>query len=204
MENTAQPELDFSQPQPVGKAKVGRPAKSLQQRFWERVNKDGPKPDQSVPAYVGLDKCWLWTGALDQDGYGRIGIGGSKCLTLRAHRCSFELHGGVLPEGHVAMHKCDNPTCVNPSHIQPGTIEENNKDAKTKSRTASGAKHWMSKTPELIKRGSNHHNSQLTDDDVRAIRASSEPGWVLAARYGLKNRNSPNLIRSGRSWKHVK
>lgn len=176
----------------------------MTQRFWGRVNKDGPLPDQSKPWYFGLDQCWMWLGALDDDGYGRISHAHKKGRTVRVHRFSFELHGGTIPSGHSTLHRCDNPTCVNPSHLWTGTYDDNNQDMKAKGRNAKGDRQGLRLHPEAINRGEKHHNSTLTEEDVRAIRASTESGRVLAARYGLKNRNTPNLIRSGKSWSHVK
>src|SRR5690242_13637610 len=89
------------------------------QRFWSRVTK--------------TDTCWLWTGFITKDGYGRFrGNDGRKTL---AHRYSWELHVGPIPDGRVlVLHTCDNPPCVNPSHLFLGDDAANCFDRDTKWR----------------------------------------------------------------------
>jgi len=65
--------------------------------------------------------CWLWTGFSDH-GYGRIGLGNTY---LYAHRASYELHVGPIPDGLVIDHLCRNTLCVNPDHLEPVTAGEN-------------------------------------------------------------------------------
>lgn len=66
--------------------------------------------------------CWLWTGRLSSSGYGRVRVDGKDVM---AHRVSFEMHFGSIEKEKIIMHKCNNPICVNPSHLQQGTIKEN-------------------------------------------------------------------------------
>lgn len=78
--------------------------------------------------------CWLWTGATDNAfGYGKFRLNGKS---INAHRASFILFNGEIPEGLFVCHKCDNPPCVNPEHLFVGTSEDNNKDRSNKGRTA--------------------------------------------------------------------
>ena len=77
---------------------------------------------------------------------------------------------GPIPEGMVIMHTCDNPPCVNPSHLQVGTKAENNADTAKKRRHNYGLNHW---------------NARLSDADVADIRASDETRKALAKRYGV-------------------
>ena len=83
-------------------------------KFWIRVNKRGPVQEKME------DRCWSWTGTVDQDGYGRFYCAGK---TWRAHRLSFLLATGKEPE--IVLHKCNNPNCVRPSHLQAGDTKEN-------------------------------------------------------------------------------
>lgn len=66
--------------------------------------------------------CWLWTGALDQDGYGFLNISEKS---VRAHRWSYELNVGPIPDGLVIDHLCRVRHCVNPAHLEPVTNGEN-------------------------------------------------------------------------------
>ena len=83
-------------------------------RFWLKVDKRGPTQDH-------LDtRCWEWLGAKSVNGYGRFYYKGKH---WRAHRLSFLLTTGKEPD--AVLHKCNNPACVRPSHLQAGDSKEN-------------------------------------------------------------------------------
>lgn len=75
--------------------------------------------------------CWIWIGATDAKGYGLFTV---HQRSMRAHRFSFEIHNGEIPEGFHVCHSCDIPSCVNPSHLWLGTALENNRDIHNKGR----------------------------------------------------------------------
>lgn len=81
--------------------------------------------------------CWLWTSALTTRGYGFFWVGGKK-RSEYAHRVSYRIFNGEIPDGHEIMHSCDNPKCVNPSHLLTGTGKDNQQDALRKGRKAIG------------------------------------------------------------------
>jgi hypothetical protein len=89
-----------------------------EERFWARVDKAGPSG------------CWLWMGAKAR-GYGQFYLNGRN---RKATHVAWLLTHGSIPEGKMACHTCDNPTCVNPAHIFWGTMSDNILDAVKKGR----------------------------------------------------------------------
>ena len=83
--------------------------------------------------------CWIWIAALNNRGYGIIGRGARQDGPEPAHRISWELAYGPIPEGLHVLHKCDNPPCVNPHHLFLGTHGDNMRDSVIKGRANSEA-----------------------------------------------------------------
>lgn len=77
--------------------------------------------------------CWLWFGLLTSKGYGRFGKNGK-----RAHRISYMSFVGPIPLGMCVCHRCDQPSCVNPSHLFLGTVADNQRDMQKKGRWKNG------------------------------------------------------------------
>lgn len=94
------------------------------ERFWAKVTKlNGP------------DACWVWTSARNQYGYGLFWVTSLK-RAIPAHRLSFALAGGVVPDGLCVCHRCDNPICVRPEHLFVATHGDNLRDMVRKGRHA--------------------------------------------------------------------
>jgi len=94
--------------------------KTPEERFWEKINVRGD------------DDCWEWGAGTDKDGYGQFKVLGKQ---VKAHRFSWEMYNNQkIPNGLLVMHSCDNPSCVNPSHLDVGTIFDNIKDMDEKGR----------------------------------------------------------------------
>ena len=124
--------------------------------------------------------CWLWQGGkVGSAGYGRLYFGGEG---HRAHRVSYELCNGPIPEGLIVRHKCDNPPCVNPDHLEVGTHQDNSDDKVSRGRHAYGER---CRTP-------------LSDEQVSEIRASTETQVVLAKRYGVTQPAISHIINGKR------
>lgn len=141
------------------------------------------------------DDCWEWSSATDRGGYGRFRL--DRKLRL-AHRVSWAINRGPIPDGLCALHKCDNRLCVNPGHLFLGTKIENNADRDRKGRQRSGPNF-----PYLPRvRGAAHGRSKITDAQALAIRNSSLSGVKLAKRYGISE-STVGRIKAGQIWKHI-
>ena len=85
-------------------------------------------------------KCWVWSGEMATNGYGKIKVFGRY---KSAHRFSHELNNGPIEEGMEILHSCDNRKCVNPDHLRQGTHAENMQEAAERGRMRSGKDHPM-------------------------------------------------------------
>ena len=146
-------------------------------RFWEKVNK--------------TENCWLWMAGTTGEGYGSLRVVGHK--TIKAHRYSWELHYGPIPDGLWVCHHCDIPACVRPDHLFLGTAADNCADKLMKGRGR-------------LPRGELTSWAKLTDADVREIRAAYAEGGItqqaLARRYGVCSTTIFYAI-ARRNWAHV-
>lgn len=150
--------------------------KKLEVRFWKNVQKGKD------------DECWLWTASKRSNRYGAFRTG---LKSNSAHRFSWELHFGKIPDGMVVCHKCDNPPCVNPNHLFLGTHAENQNDKKNKGRAA---------------RGERNNKAKLTESDVRKIRILIEQG-VSSREIGKKFNvlhSAILTIKNGKNWSWLK
>ncbi len=136
--------------------------------------------------------CWLWTGQVDQFGYGTIAVRGR---TKKAHRLAWEVAFGPLPKigghhGAVIRHRCNQPCCVNPHHLMVGSQRDNLRDMSEAGRST---------------RGEKSHLAVLTEADVREILrmvASGEKQRVVGARFGVTQTNISAIV-CGISWRHI-
>src|SRR3990167_1102674 len=86
-------------------------------RFYKKVRK--------------LNRCWIWKGGKNKTGYGRFFF---KNRLWSSHRCMWEMTNGDIPKGMNVLHRCDNPSCVNPEHLFLGTQKDNMSDCIKKGR----------------------------------------------------------------------
>ena len=161
-------------------------------RFWAKVSKGSP------------EECWIWLASKRNKGYGAFGYTlGEKTIQDRAHRFSFRIHSGEIPDGLFVLHKCDTPACVNPAHLFLGTNDDNVQDMMAKGRHVPGGTYC----PETAKykHGESHHNSRLTAEIVKEIRRDRECGLSiskLASKYGLAIGHVHRIVMR-KAWKHV-
>ena len=136
------------------------------------------------------DGCWNWIAMCDKDGYGRFWVNGK---TQYAHRVSYMIHVGMIPDGMLVLHSCDNPCCVCPDHLRTGTDQDNINDkmARGRGKCAAGEANGMAK---------------LTEIEVSAIRSMYEDGGILQRELGEMYGVSPNVISKivrRKIWKHL-
>jgi len=135
--------------------------------------------------------CWEWTGGRLAKGYGVLHR--NKRLVL-AHRRAYTLAVGPIPAGKMILHSCDNPPCVNPAHLRPGTVRDNARDAVERGRLT---------PPTSV--GSANAAAKLTEVQVRNIRRlySKGAGGRLADQFGV-SRSTVCRIAKGKAWVSVR
>lgn len=131
--------------------------------------------------------CWEWNGSRSR-GYGRIWVDGVEWKT---HRLAYEVWVERIPDGMVVRHRCDNPPCVNPEHLEVGTHRDNSDDMFSRGR-------------QRFARNEGHYKTGLTWGQVRDIRSRdlSIRGQQrrLAEEYGVSYPTINNILK-GKTWK---
>ena len=159
-----------------GEAQKLRTEAMLIPKFWAKVRK--------------TRSCWLWEGKRQNKGYGTLGVRKGNWIGEKlAHRISWEIHKGPIPEGLNVCHNCpsgDNPACVNPKHLFLGTQAQNIQDAVRKGRMP-------------------HCSTKLTEATVSKIRqrfAAQESAISIAKDMGVDRRLIYKIVRR-EIWRHV-
>lgn len=139
----------------------------MKERFFLKVQKTGT--------------CWLWTGSKNKQGYGYFKVNGK---VEKAHRISYFIHNGKIPNKRNILHSCDNPFCVNPKHLFAGTQSENMIDCVKKKR---------------------HQNQILTEKQIPIIRKMYKEGKSqveIGRKFGVARETIKNVITNIR-WAYV-
>lgn len=148
-----------------GVVKLGLAGKHgpVEERFWHFVEK---KTDA---------ECWNWKGRLDKDGYGSLRTPKTQ---LRAHRVSFQMHNYQSIDGLIVRHLCNNPSCVNPSHLAAGTQTDNMQDREI---------------AKNVPRNEKHHNCKFSDEIVLQVIATKGTNKEIAEKFGMSASQVRNI-----------
>lgn len=163
--------------------------KSSDDRFSEKVNKNGEFCER-----LGSN-CWEWMGAKDKKGYGRFNAEVNGRNLSLAHHFSWILVNGDIPIGFQILYHCDNPSCVNPSHLFLGTNSDNVIDKMAKGRWGGG-----------ISKGEQNGWSKLTEEEVIGIREEFAQGNISKSELGRKFKVSKvqiSNIVNNKQWKYL-
>lgn len=152
-------------------------------RFWSKVDRKG------------LDECWPWLAGTSLSGYGSFSI---KYRGLRAHRVAYELAIGPILNGLIVRHKCDNPSCCNPCHLELGTNRDNTQDAIRRGR-------W-SPPPLQLKSGERAPRAKLTSAQVAEVRRFYQERTMnqrqLGRLFGVTSAAIHKIVH-GKTYKEV-
>jgi hypothetical protein len=166
----------------------------------QRVNGESPPAENTMSGGVSAARflasmepdlntgCWLWALSVTRKGYGKVTTKGRK--KVRAHRLSWTIFRGEIPDGALVCHHCDTPSCVNPEHLFLGTPKSNMDDMIAKGR-------------KRVSAGEAQPNAKLTVALVAEIRALYRSGLIgqrtLARRFGV-SRSTAQRVVTNTGW----
>lgn len=194
------PKRGFVKGQPVrfiiGHHNKVRAVRTIAERFWPKVDKRG------------ADDCWLWTASLGSDGYGQLSVKpDGRRFSAKAHRISYEIHYGPIPEGKLVCHSCDERypvgdttyrLCVNPAHLWLGDYTDNIQDCYDKKRRLPPPGHGLV--------SEDHPSSHFTNEQVIAWRIEFPQAGMTMADFARKYeipRTTMVSILKRENYKHL-
>jgi hypothetical protein len=136
--------------------------------------------------------CWIWQGCVNTNGRGYLT---HRYKNYQAHRFSWVIHRGEIPQGMLVLHRCDVPLCVNPDHLFIGTAADNTADMMRKGRNRSGG----GKNPVY---GMRNPHAKLTDADVMWIRLDPRSQNAIARDFGI-GQDQVSRIKNRQRWAHL-
>lgn len=147
----------------------------IEKRFWSKVE------------VKERHDCWFWRAGKDKNGYGMFWI---KPQNQPAHKVAYKFEFGSFEKGLHVLHKCDNPSCVNPYHLFLGTNQDNIKDMIKKGRSLKGEK---------------AHSAKLTEIEVKQIKKLINEGMssgMISKRFKV-HKSTIKDIKALRTWIHI-
>lgn len=173
---------------------------SAEEKFWVMIDKNGPIPMHKPE----LGPCWKWAGGNIRGWYSRLYV---LTHSFLAHRFSWELHFGKIPDGLQVLHKCDNPPCTNPSHLFIGTSRDNVRDMWEKRRMSTQGEKWdgpKQAWPLCGKGDKRRKHVKLNAGQVSEIRKTYAAGELtyseLAERFQLPRTTIHSALNK---WKNL-
>lgn len=164
------------------KIRSKKPRKSFIQEKWR------PEPEFFLDRAKKVKSgCWEWLSHINKHGYGVYTRNG---IRETAHRASYRIFKGIIGEGKLVCHKCDNRKCVNPDHLYEGTWKSNMKDRSDRGR-------------ENFVCGEESPNAKLTEKQIPMIMKEKGSYQKIANKYGV-SWGTIRCVKLGLSWKHVK
>ena len=151
--------------------------KTTEERFYEKV------------MMIPFHECWEWAGSQNGDGYGLFWW---NKKVEKAHRASYKINIGTIPDGMHVLHTCDNPSCVNPDHLFIGTNTDNVNDKVKKGR-------------QVFLRGSKNGNSKINEEQAGRIKQLLKQMPPKEVSKLMPNVTIDIIwdISRGRTWRHI-
>jgi HNH endonuclease len=155
--------------------------------FEESVEFSKGKPTKKIEYIIDKNGCWNCVShGHNGNGYTTVQRNKKRVYT---HRYIYEHENGEIDDNMVIRHKCDNPSCINPEHLEIGTQKQNIKDMQLRGR-------------ENKQKGEDRPNSKLTDEDVLNIRSDDRSYRKIADDYGIHH-SVVGAIKNRTRWKHI-
>lgn len=151
---------------------ISRLTESQKNRFWSHVTKS--------------DGCWVWSQPGSE--YGKFSLGKKADGSMAAHRASWVVHFGRIPDGLLVCHRCDVPKCVNPDHLFLGTPKDNALDMVAKGRSLHGEAAFKAKL-----------TAEIALKCRRLYRSGAATTYALGAQFGV-TKSVMRYLLIGKSW----